>query len=184
MDLQDYRKRKFKTIKAFAEAYGCSASTAGHILQGRHHRTLRQSDVSLLAEVLDVSFDECVDACDNSAYEFIKPFRQFEHWKEQDGLKAHWAYIEELLHNTQKAKDTGDWYQWQRQYQDPIDRLFGPLLAEECFRQLGLSASATPEQIKQAFRNKVKAMADGKGGYRGDMDVLVQAKEKALKLAE
>jgi Large polyvalent protein associated domain 29 len=45
---------------------------------------------------------------------------------------------------------------------------------------LGLPSRATEAAIKLAFRNKVRAMADGKGGYIGDMDFLVQVKEKAL----
>jgi hypothetical protein len=45
---------------------------------------------------------------------------------------------------------------------------------------LGISAIENREQIMKAFRDRVKAMADGKGGYNGDMDLLVQAKERAL----
>lgn len=45
---------------------------------------------------------------------------------------------------------------------------------------LGISAIENREQIMKAFRNRVKEMADGKGGYNGDMDLLVQAKERAL----
>jgi hypothetical protein len=53
---------------------------------------------------------------------------------------------------------------------------------EQALAYLGLSSNATPEQVKQTFRNRVKAAADGKGGYRGDMDLLVTAKEKALQV--
>jgi hypothetical protein len=45
---------------------------------------------------------------------------------------------------------------------------------------LGLSVSANQAEVLNAFRARVKAMADGKGGYNGDMDFLVQVKEKAL----
>jgi flagellar biosynthesis GTPase FlhF len=45
---------------------------------------------------------------------------------------------------------------------------------------LGLSVNASQSDINQAFRNKVREMADGRGGYTGDMDFLVQVKEKAL----
>lgn len=45
---------------------------------------------------------------------------------------------------------------------------------------LGLSFDASEADVMRAFRNKVKEMADGKGGYSGDMDFLVQVKEKAL----
>jgi len=51
---------------------------------------------------------------------------------------------------------------------------------EQALAYLGLTNTATPEQVKTAFRNRVKAAADGCGGYRGDMDLLVTAKEKAL----
>jgi DNA polymerase III alpha subunit (gram-positive type) len=45
---------------------------------------------------------------------------------------------------------------------------------------LGLSASASKSDVLSAFRKKVHEMSDGKGGYTGDMDFLVQVKEKAL----
>lgn len=45
---------------------------------------------------------------------------------------------------------------------------------------LGLSLNASRDVILATFRAKVKASADGKGGYTGDMDLLVKAKEKAL----
>jgi hypothetical protein len=46
---------------------------------------------------------------------------------------------------------------------------------------LGLPLMTTDrEAVLTAFRNKVREMADGKGGYNGDMDFLVQVKEKAL----
>lgn len=45
---------------------------------------------------------------------------------------------------------------------------------------LGLKSYATRSDIMKAFRNKVHEMADGRGGYTGDMDFLVKVKEKAL----
>lgn len=51
---------------------------------------------------------------------------------------------------------------------------------EQALAYLGLSFSADRAAIVKAFREKVKQAADGKGGYRGDMDLLVKAKEKAL----
>lgn len=45
---------------------------------------------------------------------------------------------------------------------------------------LGLVPAASQSDITKAFRKKVRAMSDGKGGYTGDMDFLVQVKEKAL----
>lgn len=46
---------------------------------------------------------------------------------------------------------------------------------------LGLPINASRDIILVAFRAKVKASSDGKGGYIGDMDLLVKAKEIALK---
>lgn len=45
---------------------------------------------------------------------------------------------------------------------------------------LGLSMHANKDDVLKAFRNKVKEMADGQGGYTGDMDFLVKVKERAL----
>lgn len=45
---------------------------------------------------------------------------------------------------------------------------------------LGLPLAANRSSIVDAFRKKVKAAADGKGGYTCDMDFLVRVKEKAL----
>jgi len=53
----------------------------------------------------------------------------------------------------------------------------------EAFTVLGLVPSATTQDIKKAFRTKVKAAHDGNGGYKGDMDELVKAKEVALEYA-
>lgn len=51
------------------------------------------------------------------------------------------------------------------------------------YKTLELDTKGTPateEQIRTAFRTKVKQAADGRGGYKGDMDALTRAKEKAL----
>jgi hypothetical protein len=64
------------------------------------------------------------------------------------------------------------------------DEFFAPLRQDEAFGKLGLTSGASRKDVIRAFREKVKAMADGKGGYIGDMDALVQAKEQALKCLE
>lgn len=46
---------------------------------------------------------------------------------------------------------------------------------------LDVSFLATDQQIKEAFRKKVKELSDGFGGYNGDMDFLVKVKELALR---
>ncbi len=53
----------------------------------------------------------------------------------------------------------------------------------EAFKVLGLAPGATAQDIKKAFRAKVKVAHDGNGGYKGDMDELVKAKETALEYA-
>jgi hypothetical protein len=45
---------------------------------------------------------------------------------------------------------------------------------------LGVSGTVNRATIMQAFRERVRHASDGKGGYKEDMDLLVQAKEKAL----
>lgn len=51
---------------------------------------------------------------------------------------------------------------------------------EQALTFLGLTRYATSDEIKSAFRLKVKSASDGRGGYTVDMDQLVTAKEKAL----
>lgn len=58
---------------------------------------------------------------------------------------------------------------------NPINAELAPAL-----KTLGISKAETREQVIKAFRDRVKAHADGQGGYVGDMDQLVQAKEYAL----
>lgn len=51
---------------------------------------------------------------------------------------------------------------------------------QQALAYLKLPSSADRYAIIKAFRNRVKASADGHGGYKEDMDLLVKAKEKAL----
>ena len=51
---------------------------------------------------------------------------------------------------------------------------------EHALAYFGLRRYASKSDVVKAFREKVRSMADGKGGYSGDMDLLVQVKEKAL----
>lgn len=188
MNLQDYRKRKYRTIKAFAEAYGCGTQKASGILNGKYHATLSKNEVRHLASILGISFVECADACDSAFAELMH--YKGDAWKRtartHKGIWARWQWEEEIIRDTRKAAQSGDWTEYRRKYvsSDGDTRSQGYTSAsaarETCFTLLGISSLATASQIKQAFRNKVKAMADGKGGYRGDMDKLVQAKEQAL----
>lgn len=179
MTLQEYRQRKFKTIKAFAEAYGCGASKASGILRGLYHTTLSKDEVKHLAEVLGISFVECADACDNT-------FAELKHYKGDDwkktarthkGIWERWRWVDELLRDTDKAAKSGDWTEYRKKYAPPFtdERQY----YSSCFAILGIPPNATVEQIKAAFRSKVKASHE-QGHFTGDMDKLVQAKEKAL----
>ncbi|SRR5579875_1285588 len=188
--LQEYRKRKYWTIKDFAMDYGCGATKASGILRGLYHETLSKDEVKHLANVLGISFVECADACDVT-------FAELKHlkgdaWKKtartHRGIWARWQYEELLARDGKRAAQSGDWraFRWKylpheeekRQTQERPN--YAPAT---CWQILGIPASATPELIKAAFRAKVKAASDGKGGYREDMDRLVQAKEQALAFA-
>ena len=68
--LQDLRKSKFPTIKAFAEACGFSTSKASTVLQGRHVNAMSTDEARYIANVLDVSFQEFANAMDASYAEW------------------------------------------------------------------------------------------------------------------
>lgn len=161
--LQELRKRKFATIKDFAAAYGCSYSTACHLLNGKHHMTLTRQDVQRLADLFGASFDECIEAANNS-FKQAYPDRDPTMWM----LEARWRWQEQI------RDQPHEWASGKR------DHPLRDLLSLDCFNALGLDSNATEQDIKIAFREKVKASADGKGGYAGDMDKLTQAKEQAL----
>lgn len=161
--LQDLRKRKYTTIKAFAEAYGRSYSMACNLLNGRYHFTLSRQDAQQLADLLGIPLKECIDAA-NATFRLNFP----EHLQGYWDLETRWTreeHIQEEVHRWAKGERTR-----------PI--IFTPAL--ECFTLLGIATTTSEAEIQRAFRQKVKASADGKGGYTCDMDKLVQAKERAL----
>lgn len=163
--LQDLRRRKFTTIKAFAEAYGRSYSTACNLLNGHHHFTLSRQDVQHLATILDISLKECIYVANNTYR-----LRESIAWTAMDYwmLENRWAreeHIQEEVHRWAKGERTR-----------PI--IFTP--SPECFTLLGITTTTSEAEIQRAFRQKVRGSADGKGGYIGDMDRLTQAKEQAL----
>ena len=179
--LQDLRRAKFKTIKAFAIAYGRSASTASALLNGSHHNTLSRKDIEHLAEVLGVSFDACV-AAENASYkEYIgtqRPYQSLQELWEQRDMWASAAF---------KGAKFDDWSEWEalqqkerEEFQRRSSAFPTPSSKLYSLALLGLPHNATREQIKEAFRQKVKEASDGQGGYSVDMDKLVQAKEQAL----
>lgn len=191
--LQNLRQRKFRYIKDFAQAYGCSPSKASGILKGLYHMVLSKDEVEYLASILGVSFAECADACD-ATYAEYKRYKG-DAWKRttrtHKGIWARWQWEEEVRRDTRKAYESGDWAEYRRKYtytsSNDNTRSQGYTTStayETCFTILGVASTASPMQIKTAFRNKVKMMADGKGSYNGDMDKLVTAKEQALAHAE
>jgi len=199
--LQDLRKSKYKTIKQFAMAYGCSASKASMILQGRHQMVLSKDDVVKLAALFEVPFESCVKACDASYAEFKLKNNQCN--GELDTLKKRWEWYETLRNGAEQAKQTDDWsfFRFSRFEFHSYDARTGQhwhtsgstqdnasgdgyihvhtTPVSSCYALLGISQDATEAQIKQAFRDKVKA-AHSDGDFTGDMDKLVQAKEQAL----
>jgi len=164
--LQDLRKSKFPTIKAFASAWGYSTSKASYLLHGKYQWTLSKEEVQKLADVFEVSFDAVVDAANNT-YAEDRDFIVSPHWK----LKDRWIQQEKTEEEVRRWKER---HNTGRIYTINFPDYYN------IFASLGLTSNATETDIRTAFRNKVKALSDGKGGYNGDMDQLVQAKEKAL----
>lgn len=68
--LQELRKAKYPTIKSFALQCGISPSKASTILQGRHANAISPNEVRHIANVLEVSFQEFVDAQSQSYAEW------------------------------------------------------------------------------------------------------------------
>ena len=164
--LQDLRKAKFPTIKAFASAYGVSTPKASYLLRGRYQYTITKGEVQRLYDVFEVSFDDAVDAVNNTYLE-NKEWVLARDWK----LKDRWERQERIY---------AEYVKWKKQRdQGQMYTIFLPD-RYNIFGSLGLTSNATETDIRTAFRNKAKALSDGKGGYNGDMDRLVQAKEKAL----
>lgn len=167
--LQDLRKRQFATIKAFGEAYGVSAGVASSILNGKHQMALSRADVQRIAALLEVSVAECIQAADASHQAHLS----------LPGDVNAWWRLENLWRDRERVEEeVNEW--WARGGRGPLFT-FEPLETLAVFKPLGLTANATEQDVKRAFRDRVKALADGKGGYQGDMDALVQVKEAALR---
>ena len=193
MNLQNYRLRKYRTIKAFADAYGCGATKASGILSGKYHTTFSKAEVKHLASVLGIGFVECADACDET-YAELNKYRKGDAWKRTartyKGIWARWAWEEGILRDTRKAADMNDWTEYRKKYTSDYTssrekpKYAPPRMPTDCFSLLGIAPTSNIAQIKTAFRNKVKAASDGRGGYVGDMHTLVLAKEEALMYAK
>jgi transcriptional regulator with XRE-family HTH domain len=169
LTLQDLRKRTFKTIKDFAAACGFSSSKASMLLQGRYHMTLSRDEAQHLSEVLGVTFDACVSAANSSWDEWCVKEKRHGPSKDYWDLRTRWAREDQWEEEVRQWKARGG-----------TDRIIFALESLEALAPFALPPSATKEDVLKAFREKVKSMADGKGGYTGDMDALVQSKEKAL----
>jgi len=188
--LQDLRKVKYRTIKAFAEAYQCSPSKASGILNGKYHLTLSKDEVRHLASILKVDFVTCADACDNTFAE-LKGYKGDE-WKKtartHKGIWERWRYGDELLRDTEKAAKSGDWSEYRKKYTSSYsssqEKQSTRNASPTPYDLLGVPLNATPDEIRQAFRAKVRAMHPDAGGKGGNADDLTHAKEDALKYAE
>lgn len=88
--LQDLRKAKFGTVKAFAQACGFSVSKASTVLQGRHISVITPNEVRHIAGVLGASFQEFTDAqaASYSQWHEQNVPKPSDEWYEQNMLPA------------------------------------------------------------------------------------------------
>jgi hypothetical protein len=133
------------------------------LLRGERQHSLTATEIAALAACLGVPFEQVIAAA-NTSYA-VNRYRRLNPPVDET-LEARW----------QREATAGD-ESGQNSLLKQSERLDRFLPA---FELLGLPLEATVEQILQAFRARVKAASDGKGGYQGDMDKLVQAKELAL----
>jgi plasmid maintenance system antidote protein VapI len=168
--LQELRQQKFRTVKAFAEVWGCSPSTGSNILNGRHHLVFTREEILRLAILFGVSFDKCVQAADETfRVSHNTTMASDDYWR----LNNRWVREESIKNSYRQWSAKGG-----------RDRILFAIESLDIFTPFGLSSDATKEDVLRAFRDKVKSMADGKGGYTGDMDALVKAKERALEFIQ
>lgn len=59
MTLQDLKRQRGLTNAQIGRMLGCSANTAGTILQGRHIHVYTDAEIEKLAQVLGVTFERC-----------------------------------------------------------------------------------------------------------------------------
>ncbi len=57
--LQEIKKRNGQTNAAIGKELGCSAATAGMILQGRHIHVYQDHEIDRLAAILGITFERC-----------------------------------------------------------------------------------------------------------------------------
>jgi hypothetical protein len=131
--------------------------------RGERQHTLTPGEVTILAQYLGVPFEQVVAAANTSyAVNFYRRLTP----PAEETVEARWQ------------RETAGWDE--RGQTSTANQLRVSDHFLHAFELLGLPLEATVEQILQTFRTRVKEASDGKGGYRGDMDRLVQAKELAL----
>lgn len=69
--LQEIKKQRKLTNADVGRALGVSASTAGMIMQGRHIRTFHDEQIAQLAKVLEITFERCWYAMQESYEQFM-----------------------------------------------------------------------------------------------------------------
>lgn len=192
MNLQDLRKRRYKTIKAFAEAYGCGSQKASGILRGLYHMTLSKDEVKHLALVLGVDFVECADACDNT-YAAFKNYKGDE-WKHtprtHKGIWERWRWEEALCFMAKQAAASGDWTEYRKHYLNYGRRqssTAGSTVSSEivaAFSALQLSTRATIQEVKHARNRLVRHYHPDTGGSHDAFIKFNNAYEIALQYAK
>jgi tRNA C32,U32 (ribose-2'-O)-methylase TrmJ len=163
--LEALRYMHKKTLWDVAQALHKDAQETLALLQGNRHFTLTPDEVMTLARCLEVPFEEAVAAANMSYainhYRLLVP-------PLEETLEFRWHQEQQAGQHSYKQQTAS------------FNQPGVPSHIQHAFTLLDLNLDATTEQIRQAFRERVKRAADGKGGYRTDMDKLVQAKELAL----
>ncbi len=99
---------------------------------------------------------------------------------EEEREAAEYAKREEVRRQQEQSQAQARKEQEARQQRARAARQAGISTREQALAFLGLTGTASDAMILTTFRMRVKHAADGRGGYREDMDNLVKAKEKAL----
>ena len=161
--LESLRCLSKKTVWDIAQALQKDIYETLALLRGERQHTLTPGEITILAQCLEVSFEQVVVAANTSyAVNFYRRLTL----PVEETVEARWQReAEGRDEREQTSTENRHWVS---------DRF------SHAFELLGLPLEATVEQIWQAFRMRVKEASDGKGGYREDMDKLVQAKELAL----
>lgn len=183
-----------QVVKKFCSEYEVDASEIK--IKGEDHRahvdahTLGWNMEQVLNQMLR-NFDAYVNPKNTKKKSSAQRAKEQKARERQERERKAWEE-KERLRKEQEERERQERRERERQYWEEQERLRKekesarlrgrvPFASKsEALDYLGRSFNATQEQIKQAFRSKVKAASDGKGGYKGDMDILTKAKERAL----